>query len=610
MKRVRAGSLLIAIILFSTEIFAQGLGPLVNGIDFSGSWYPGRHQEAGLGTAAGSLVDYGGIPINEASRIYALSWPASRQTVKQHQCQGYAPPYLWYAPGNYRIWEERDPDTQRLVSINAYAQIAEGERIMYTDGRPHPSPYAPHTFPGFTTGKYEGHIFTTTTTHIKRGWIRSTGVTQSDEATVVEHYIRHGDRITIFAVTTDPVMLTEPFSKTSVLIRSQRDPDGWLYACDDGEQVLGRPPDYVPSHLFGQNASLRDYSNTNKVPLLGALGGAETMYPDFVNKVRNAGTAADAEAMAKTRPTGPAMSSRAVDPYPKDGQIHTIHVQGNVYLLAGDGGNTVVQVGSQGALVVDPGAGERSDKIIEAINKLSKKPTQFIINTSYRQEHTAGNQKVSEAGADPSLVGSFFSNGFPDAGRTATIIGHQNVENHLLERPAAGRPSDTFFADRRRKYHNDEAVEIFPMPNAVTDSDSIVHFRRSDVIVTGDIFDMTRYPMIDLKNGGSLQGLIKALNFILDRTVYIHDEDGGTMIVPGHGRITDEWEVAEYRDMLVIIRDRVQDMIKKNATLDQVKAAKLTVDYDTRFGATSGPWTTDMFVEAVYNSLKNPPTAN
>src|SRR5262245_45949440 len=129
MKRVRAGSLLIAIILFSTEMFAQGLGPVVNGIDFSGSWFPGRHQEAGLGTAAGSLVDYGGIPINEASRIYALSWPASRQTVKQHQCQGYAPPYLWYAPGNYRIWEQRDPDTQRLVSLNAYAQIAEGERV-------------------------------------------------------------------------------------------------------------------------------------------------------------------------------------------------------------------------------------------------------------------------------------------------------------------------------------------------------------------------------------------------------------------------------------------------------------------------------------------------
>lgn len=603
MKSLRVVYLLLAVILMSAEGFGQGLGPMVNGIDFSGSWYPGRHQEAGLGTAAGSLVDYGGIPINEASRIYALSWPASRQTVRQHQCQGYVPPYYWYAPGNYRIWEERDPDSQRMVALNFYGQIAEGERKVYVDGRPHPPAYAPHTFTGFSTGKYEGHIFTVTTTHLKRGWIRSTGVTQSDEATVVEHYIRHGDRITIFAVTTDPIMLTEPFSKTSVLVRSPRDPDGWLYACDDGEQVLDRPPDYVPSHLFGRNPFVRDYADANKVPLLGALGGAETMSPDFISKVKDT-AAADRAAMAKVLPTGPALDSHAVDPTPKDGQIHTFPVQGSVYLLAGDGGNIAVQVGTQGALVVDAGAGKLSDKVIEAIGKISRKPTQFIVNTSYRADHTGGNAKVSAAGSDASLTGSFFSNGFPDAGQTATIIAHQNVENHLLDLPAAARPSDTFINDRRRKYHNEEPVEIFPMPNAVTDSDSIVHFRRSDVIVTGDIFDTTRYPMIDLKNGGSLQGEIKALNFILDRTVYIHDEDGGTMIVPGHGRITDEWEVAEYRDMLVIIRDRVQDMIKKGSTLEQVKAAKVSADYDTRFGATSGPWTTDMFVEAVYNSLK------
>jgi cyclase len=123
------------------------------------------------------------------------------------------------------------------------------------------------------------------------------------------------------------------------------------------------------------------------------------------------------------------------------------------------------------------------------------------------------------------------------------------------------------------------------------------------VIVTGDILNTNMYPFLDVKNGGSVQGEIKALNFILDRTVYVHDEDGGTLIIPGHGRVTDEWEVAEYRDMVVIIRDRVNDMIKKGATLAQVQAARLTADYDTRFGATSGPWTTDMFVEAVYTSL-------
>jgi glyoxylase-like metal-dependent hydrolase (beta-lactamase superfamily II) len=317
-------------------------------------------------------------------------------------------------------------------------------------------------------------------------------------------------------------------------------------------------------------------------------------------------SAGEAAAKAKLFPLGPQQDSRVKDTTPNDGEIHTLHVAGNVYMLTGDGGNIAVQVGEQGALVVDTGAGKLSDKMIAEIKKLSVKPIQFIVNTSFHPDHTGGNAKLQAAGADPSLTGSFFSNQFADAGQGATVIGHQNVQTRMLEqKPAApAPPSDTYFEGRRRKYHNGEAVEIFPMPTAITDGDSIVHFRRSDVIVTGDIFTTTQYPFIDVKNGGTLEGEIRALNFILDRTVYEHDEDGGTMIIPGHGRVTNEWEVAEYRDMLVIIRDRVLDMIKKGATLDQVKAARLTADYDPRFGATTGPWTTDAFVEAVYTSLK------
>jgi len=146
-------------------------------------------------------------------------------------------------------------------------------------------------------------------------------------------------------------------------------------------------------------------------------------------------------------------------------------------------------------------------------------------------------------------------------------------------------------------------VEIMHVANASTDGDSYVHFRKSDVIVTGELFSTTRYPYIDVKAGGSVQGVINALNQILDRTVYRAQEEGGTLIVPGTGRITDEWEVAEYRDMLVFIRDRVRMMVKNGATLAQVRAARTTADYDTRFGAASGPWTTDMFVESVYTSL-------
>jgi cyclase len=615
MKTVAFGIAIVALCVSSAMIAGQvpvqspgignPLGPMVTGTDFSGSWRWLNHQDAPLFTAAGDIGDWGGMPLNDAARLYALSWQASRQTVKQQQCMGYAPPYTWMSPGNHRLWEERDPFTQRLLAIHYWGQIAQVNRVVYMDGRPHPPAYAPHTFAGFSTGKYDGHILTVTTTHIKRGWIRANGAPQSDEATVTEHLIRHGDNITVFAEVEDPVYLSETLTKTSLLSRQAVAPDAWLYACDDSEQIPGRKGDYVPSHFFGQNPFFREYADKNKVPVLAAFGGRETMYPEIYAAVKDT-AAAEAAAKAKMLPSGPQQASRAPDPTPNDGNIHAFHVGGNVYMLAGDGANIAVQVGPQGAFVVDTGAGKLSDKVVAEIAKLSTKPIQFIVNTSFHADHVGGNKKLQAAGADPSLTGSFFSNQFADAGQGATVIGHQNVQTRMEKQnpPMDTPPIDTYIEDRRRKYHNDEPVEMFPMPNAITDGDSVVHFRRSDVIVTGDIFTTTQYPFIDTKNGGSLQGEIQALNFILDRTVYQHDEDGGTYIIPGHGRVTDEWDVAEYRDMLVIIRDRVQAMIKAGATLQQVQAARPTADYDPRFGATTGPWTTNMFVEAVYSSLK------
>jgi glyoxylase-like metal-dependent hydrolase (beta-lactamase superfamily II) len=283
-------------------------------------------------------------------------------------------------------------------------------------------------------------------------------------------------------------------------------------------------------------------------------------------------------------------------------------------MLVGDGGNIGVQVGEESALVVDAGAGKLTDKVVAAIRKLTDKPIQFIVNTSFHSDHTGGNAKLRAAGEDFEFATAlFFSRSFADAGKGATIIGHQNVENRMsaptgqvAPTPSEGWPSDTYLKGRRRKIHGGEAVEIFYEPNAITDGDSIVQFRRSDVIAVGDIIDTTAYPFIDVKNGGGITGEINALVDILSRTVS-HREEGGTMIIPGRGRLCDEWEVTDYRDMLVIIRDRVRALIAKNATLEQVKAARPTADYDTRYGATTGPWTTDMFVEAVYTSLKQPP---
>lgn len=599
---------MVAMVAWGQGLDFSGHTNLPAGIDMSGTWYPQPGQDSGLITASGSLVEYGGIPVNEAGRLYALAWSAARIQGRQHQCMGYTIPYTYNQPGNLRFWEERDPFTQGLIAIKHYWQISEGTRTIWMDDRPHPPAYAQHTWAGFSTGKYEGNTLTVSTTHLKRGWIRSNGLAQSDEATVTEHFIRHADRITYLAVVNDPVYLAEPFSRTYTLGRNVKEPDAWQYACDDGEQILGRREDQVESYTWGQHPFLREFADSKHIPLLATLGGPETMYPEILAKFKDPQAMETAAKAELTPSTGPPHASRAVDPNPHDGEIHVLPVQGNLYMLVGDGGNIAVQIGDQAPLVVNSGAGQLTDKVVAAIRKLTEKPIQFIVNTNFGPDFTGGNVKLRAAGRDPSVEGSFFSGQFADAGRGATIIGHQNVQNHLLalKKPAEGWPSDTFIQGRRRKFHNAEAVEIFYEPNATTDSDTIVHFRRSDVIATGDIFSTTSYPAIDTKNGGSIQGEIEALNHILDRTVYQHDEEGGTLIIPGHGRLCDEWEMAEYRDMLVIIRDRVQSLIKNGAGLETVKAAKVTADYDDRFGATSGPWTTEMFVEAVYTSLKNP----
>ena len=169
--------------------------------------------------------------------------------------------------------------------------------------------------------------------------------------------------------------------------------------------------------------------------------------------------------------------------------------------------------------------------------------------------------------------------------------------------PVGAWPTDTFLGDRNTLWFNDESVDITHEKNAHTDGDSIVFFRRSDVISTGDIFVTTGYPFIDLERGGSIQGELDALNNLLDLAISKHDEEGGTYIIPGHGRLCDRWELIEYRDMVTIIRDRIQAMIKKGMTVDQVKAARPTMDYDARYGADKGFGATDSFVEAVYKSL-------
>ncbi len=288
--------------------------------------------------------------------------------------------------------------------------------------------------------------------------------------------------------------------------------------------------------------------------------------------------------------------------------LQTLKVQGNIYLITGAGGNVIVQAGEEGVLVVDTGLAATADQTLAAIRKISDKPIRYILNTHFHPDHTGGNNTIRTAGGQ--VVGANVTGNLTDAGVGAAVYAQDNVLQRLSaptgQTPAApfgDWPTETYLSGRRQLTFNGEAVEMIYQPAAHTDGDSLVMFRRSDVIVAGDIFLTTTYPFIDLASGGSIEGEIDALNNILDMAVTGHQDEGGTLIVPGHGRICDKPDLLEYRDMVTIVRDRVQDSIKKGMTLDQVKAAGLTKDYDLRYAAPSGFGTKDQFIEAIYVSL-------
>jgi cyclase len=288
-----------------------------------------------------------------------------------------------------------------------------------------------------------------------------------------------------------------------------------------------------------------------------------------------------------------------------DNEIHILKVQGDVYMLVGPAGNTAVQIGPMGVLVVDTQTADMSDKLIAAIRTLSDKPIRYIINTSFDPDRTGGNEAVAKAGTPATgLVGGSF-------GRGAAILARENVLDRMsapsgqkAPTPEGAWPTDTWFEGNKEVFFNGEPVIAMPVPPGHTDGDSIVFFRHSDVVVAGNIFNMNYFPTVNLAAGGNIQGVVDGLNHMLDIAVPEHEQEGGTYIMPGHGRLTDEHDLLEYRDMVTIVRDRVQAMIKKGMTLEQVKAAKPTFEYDKRWSASSGPASTDGFVEAVYKSLK------
>jgi glyoxylase-like metal-dependent hydrolase (beta-lactamase superfamily II) len=293
-----------------------------------------------------------------------------------------------------------------------------------------------------------------------------------------------------------------------------------------------------------------------------------------------------------------------------------VQVRPNVYMIVGAGGNTTIQFGDEGVMVVDTQFPQVSGKLLAAIKSVTDAPIRYVVSTHVHGDHIGGNEAVAKAGrtrAGGNVVGDIGA----AATSTAGIIAHENVLKRLSMDPPAGQqavpfgnwPTETFFNNKREFLFNGEAVQIIHQPDAHTDGDSIVFFRKSDVVATGDLFTTVMYPFIDVANGGTINGYIKALNAIMDITVASNVNEGGTMVVPGHGRLSDEQDVIEYRDMATIVRDRIREYVKRELTLDQVKAKKPTLDFDPRYGSDTGFWTTSMFVETIYREMvkENPP---
>jgi glyoxylase-like metal-dependent hydrolase (beta-lactamase superfamily II) len=290
---------------------------------------------------------------------------------------------------------------------------------------------------------------------------------------------------------------------------------------------------------------------------------------------------------------GATLAISAQAPVPSPASLRVVPVQGNVSMLAGPAGNVTVQAGKDGVLLVDTMTEALAPAIGAQVKALSRLPIRYIIDTSMDPDHAGGNAALAAMGA---------TGANPVAGGGATVIAHENVVNRMA-RPTPSRqpglPNDEYFTAFKDLYFNGEPIFVMHVANAHTDGDSIVLFRRSDTISAGDVFTPDRYPSIDVERGGSVQGYVAALNRLLDLAVPEHLQEGGTRIVPGHGRLCNEADVVEYRDMVVIVRDRIQDLMKKGQSLEQIKTARPALDYEGRYG------NPDVFVTSIVNSLRS-----
>jgi glyoxylase-like metal-dependent hydrolase (beta-lactamase superfamily II) len=640
-----AAGVLVGLALLAGDPAAQPGRPQIPP-DISGEWRLDNSEQDT--TAQPPLGDYLGIPFNDAGRLRSDTTAESIWGTPEYQCRPHSAPHQWRGLGGARILKEQDPLT-RQVSVYHIQFMRSLDRPIFMDGRPHPPAWAPHTWSGFSTGEWVGNTLQITTTHLKDGYLKRGGPQTSDMYTMTEFLTRHDEILTIVTVVDDPLYLDEPYVESTTYTI---DPTASvaMETCNSSSfaENGGTNRHWVPHFLPGQNTALGEWLKTAEwVPAEAARGGVKTLYPEY-RAALGAGPAAVAALRVPSSRAANDVARRIADQSPRDGQVHVMPVQGNIYMLVADGANLAVSVGADGVLLVNTGAAQMTDKVLSAVNQLAAsvvsrpaantclgancagkwgwaspyinavitspappRPLRYLINTSAAPEHVGGNEKIATTGFFPR--GGQFGGAVEQVGPRASVVAHENVLNRMsapagqvAASPAAAWPTDTFFDEFHKlpEYVNGEAVIVYHAPAANTDGDSLVFFRHSEVIAAGNLLSTVGYPVIDVEKGGTIQGVIDGLNRILDLAVAEYRGQGGTWVIPGRGRLSDTADVASYRNMVTMMRDRIRDLKNKGMTLAQVKAARPTTDFDGRYGSTTGPWTTDMFVEAVYRTLQ------
>jgi len=550
-------------------------------VDLSGEWSGRYHEDQEHRIPGPELGDYLGLPINDAARLKADSWDASILSLREHQAKPHPSTYSLRGPANIRITKIFDPVTQETIGYEIFGTFGQATRQIWIDGRRHPPAYAAHTWAGFSTGRWDGNdALTVETTHLKVGWIQRNGVAHSDEATMTEHFMRHGDVLTVVTVVKDPVYLEEPFVRSSNWVLDARQ-EVTRTEFDIVDEVAGHPKGYVP-HLLpgsaGAEAKKIEFAAKHKLPPDAVRGGAATTRPEYFS-LRGATL------------SGSPPETLSGSPEP----IALVHVQGLVYMLVGAGGNITVQIGDEGVLLVDSGTRGVTEQVLAAIRAATDKPIRILINTSADPDHTGGNELIAKTGK---WLGGNAPGNFGLTVPGARVIGHERMLFRMKDEPFGAWPTETFTTDKEI-FFNGEAIQLLHQPSALTDGDTVVFFRRSDVVAAGDVFTTTGYSAVDRARGGSVQGVIDGLNRIIDITIPKAHQEGGTYVIPGHGRLTDEADVVEYRDMVTIIRDRIQALVRRGQTLEQIKSARPTLDYDGRYGSS------DALIEAIYRDVSS-----